>query len=59
MNPVAYLKDTKSELKLVRWPSYQTTINLTGIVLALSIFVGVYVGALDFGFTNLLSIIFK
>jgi preprotein translocase subunit SecE len=56
MNVVTYLKETVSELKLVRWPTRQETINLTLIVIAISVFVGAYVGGLDFVFTNLLKL---
>jgi preprotein translocase subunit SecE len=57
MNPLVYLKETVSELKLVRWPTKQETINLTVIVIAISILVGLYVGGLDFVFTNILKFI--
>jgi preprotein translocase subunit SecE len=57
MNVITYLKETASELKLVRWPSRQETINLTLIVIAISVFVGAYVGGLDFVFTNILKLV--
>jgi preprotein translocase subunit SecE len=57
MNPITYIKETISELKLVRWPTRQETINLTVIVLAISFIVGAYVGGLDFLFTNILKLI--
>ena len=59
MNPVSYLRETISELKLVRWPNRQETIRLTGLVIGISVFVGAFVGFLDFSFTNLLSLILK
>jgi preprotein translocase SecE subunit len=59
MNPISYLKDTIAELKLVRWPTQQETVRLTAIVIGISVLVGVYVGALDFSFTSLLSTILK
>jgi preprotein translocase subunit SecE len=59
MNPVSYLKDTIAELKLVRWPTRQETTRLTLIVIGISVLVGAYVGALDYGFTSLLSTILK
>ncbi|MEK9200431.1 MAG: preprotein translocase subunit SecE [Patescibacteria group bacterium] len=59
MNPVAYLKDTIAELKAVRWPTRQTTLHLTAVVIGISILVGAYVGALDVTFTKLLSLIIK
>jgi preprotein translocase subunit SecE len=57
MNLVTYLNETISELKLVRWPTRRETINLTLIVIAISVVVGAYVGGLDFIFTNILKLI--
>ena len=59
MNPISYLKDTIAELKVVRWPTRQQTLQLTGIVIAISVLVGAYVGLLDFAFTNGLKLILK
>jgi preprotein translocase subunit SecE len=57
MNVITYLKETLSELKLVRWPTRRETINLTVIVIAISVVVGAYVGSLDYFFTNILKFI--
>jgi len=57
MNLVTYLNETVNELKLVRWPTRRETINLTLIVIAISIIVGAYVGGLDFLFTNVLKLV--
>ena len=59
MNPVKYLSETIDELKHVSWPSRQDTIKLTVIVIAISLIVALYVGGLDFTFTNLLTLIIK
>ena len=59
MNPIAYLRDTLSELKQVRWPSRDETAKLTVIVIAISLLVGAYIGALALTFTKSLSLIFK
>ena len=42
-----YLSDAWSELKKVAWPTRQTVINLTLIVIAVSIAVGAYIAVLD------------
>ncbi len=59
MHPLAYLRETLSELKLVRWPSRAATIKLTVIVIAISLAVGIYVGSLDYLLTNLLKSIIQ
>jgi preprotein translocase subunit SecE len=55
MSVISYIKETIAELKLVRWPTKKETLNLTIIVIAISVLVGAYVGGLDFLFTNILK----
>ena len=59
MNPITYLRDTVSELKQISWPTREQTLKLTLIVIAVSILVAVYIGALDFSFTTLLAKLVK
>ena len=59
MNPIIYLRDTISELKQISWPTREQTLKLTLIVIAVSILVAVYIGALDFSFTTLLAKLVK
>jgi preprotein translocase SecE subunit len=42
-----YLAEAASELRKVAWPTRQTVINLTLIVIAVSIAVGAYIAVLD------------
>jgi preprotein translocase subunit SecE len=42
-----YLTEAWSELKKVAWPTRQTVVNLTLIVLGVSLVVGVYIEVLD------------
>ena len=56
MSLQTYIKDTKSELKHVTWPTRQQTINFTLIVIGMSVFIGVLLGAFDLFFTYLLKI---
>lgn len=59
MNPFKYIGEVKGELKKVEWPSREKTIRLTVIVVAASAFVGIYIGALDWLFTYLLTFLVK
>ncbi len=45
-----YLKETRSELNHVAWPTQQQTIVFTILVAAISLGIAAYVGVLDFGF---------
>jgi preprotein translocase SecE subunit len=44
---VTYLKETRAELDHITWPTQQQTIIYTGLVIALSVAIGIYLGALD------------
>ncbi|MCC6627134.1 MAG: preprotein translocase subunit SecE [Chloroflexi bacterium] len=41
------LRDTRSELRKVTWPTRQETINLTLVVIALSVVLGLILGGVD------------
>jgi preprotein translocase subunit SecE len=42
-----YLEESWAELKKVAWPTRQTVVNLTLIVLAVSVVIGAYIAVLD------------
>ncbi len=52
-----FLKESYAELKKVRWPTRGEAIRLTGYVIGVSLVVGVYVAALDYGFQELLALL--
>lgn len=45
-----YLKDTRTELNHVAWPTQKQTVVFTTLVIAISIGVAAYIGALDYAF---------
>ena len=57
--PVGFIRETYTELKQVVWPSRKEVIRLTGIVLFLSVLVGLYIAGLDWIFAKLMEIILK
>ncbi|MEI6690807.1 MAG: preprotein translocase subunit SecE [bacterium] len=59
MNILNYLKEVRVELTKVTWPTRKQAWNMTLAVMGISLFVGIYIGSLDYGFTNLLGIILK
>lgn len=59
MNILTYLKEVRIELTKVSWPTKEEATKLTIIILASSLVVGIYVGGLDYVFTNLLGIFLK
>jgi len=57
--PIGFLSEVKDELKKVVWPTRQEIIRLTVVVIAISLLVGLFLGALDFIFTKLIEIIIR
>ena len=54
---VRYFKETRAELRKVNWPTRQQAINLTLIVLAVTVFMAVLLGVIDYLFAQLFSLI--
>lgn len=59
VSPIQFLKEVKIELGKVKWPTKKEVVKMTGVVLAVSIMVGLLLSALDLVFTNLFSLIIK
>lgn len=56
MNLANYLKETKSELKHVSWPTKKQATWLTAGVIVISLATAAYLGALDFIFIEALEL---
>ena len=54
---IKYLKETRAELKKVNWPSRQEATNLTLIVLAVTTFMALLLGLIDYIFARLFELI--
>ena len=50
VNPVAFMREVFSELQKSVWPSREETVRLTGVVIALAIFMSLLLGGLDKAF---------
>jgi len=48
LNPVSYIKEVTSELKKVTWPTRRQTIDMTMLVVVISIVVAIYLTGVDF-----------
>jgi preprotein translocase subunit SecE len=53
----SYLVESWAELKKVAWPTRQTVIRLTLLVIGVSIAVGLYIFALDSIFNTMLDLV--
>lgn len=56
---VSFIREVRSELIKVTWPSREDVIRLTSVVIGISIIVGAYIGGLDLLFTKMLEFIIK
>ncbi len=55
---VAFIREYKSEIKKISWPSFQTVLKNTLIVLIVCLIVGAFIWIEDFGLVNLIKLIF-
>ena len=53
-----YLRETVREIKKVSWPSKEATTQMTVLVLAVSVVIGVYIGLIDYIFQSVVSQLF-
>ncbi len=49
------MKDVRTELKRVSWPTREETAKLTGVVIFISVLIAAFLGLLDFVFVTLLN----
>jgi preprotein translocase subunit SecE len=52
---VAFFKDTVAEMKKVTWLSRREIMYLTVLVLVIAVITGIVLGAIDFGFSQLVN----
>lgn len=58
-NPITYLQEVRTELNKVSWPSRQQTLNMTMVVVLVSLAAALYLGVLDYIFVQISKVIFK
>ena len=52
-NPISkYIRETRGELRKVTWPTREESQRLTAIVLGVTIAMAIFLGLLDFVFSN-------
>ncbi len=54
----SFFPDVIGELRKVTWPSRQETIRLSALVLVVCVIVGLILGGIDYGFTQLVAKVF-
>jgi len=56
---VRYIRETRSELRKVVWPTREEWINLTAIVTAVTVVMSALLGLIDFIFTQIIGLIIR
>ncbi|OGO41514.1 MAG: preprotein translocase subunit SecE [Chloroflexi bacterium RBG_16_57_9] len=56
---VRYIRETRSELRKVVWPTREEWINLTAIVTAVTVAMSALLGLIDFIFTQIFGLIIR
>ncbi|HBY96492.1 MAG: preprotein translocase subunit SecE [Ardenticatenaceae bacterium] len=56
---VVYLRQVRSELGKVVWPTRDQALNLTGVVLAVTVVMSLFLGGLDFIFARLVEALLR
>lgn len=54
-----YFKEVKAEVQKVVWPSRRAALNLTGIVLAVTISMSLFLGLIDWIFSRLFTLFLR
>ena len=57
--PVTFLQETKNQLKKISWLSRKEATTMTLTVIGVSLLMAIFVGGLDFVFTQLIGWIIK
>jgi preprotein translocase subunit SecE len=55
---IQFLKDVRFELGKVTWPSRRELLGSTVVVIIMSVIVSIFIGVVDLGFSNLVSLLF-
>ncbi len=55
----AYINDSISELRAVRWPTRQQAIRFSGVVIAFVAASAVFFGIVDFGLSELMQLMLR
>jgi preprotein translocase SecE subunit len=53
------LRDLRSEIRRVIWPTPRAAMNMTAVVVALSAGLGAFLGLVDFGFQELFRVLLQ
>lgn len=53
-----FYKEVKEELKKVVWPTKESTVGTTGVVIVICVVIAVFMGIVDFGLAKITQFIY-
>ncbi|MHB9019937.1 MAG: preprotein translocase subunit SecE [Minisyncoccota bacterium] len=53
---LAFIQESRQEIRRVEWPTRSTVTKLTLVVIFISLGVSIYLGVLDYAFTKVLEL---
>jgi len=59
VGPIQFLKEVRTELGKVTWPTRNETFKLTAVVIVISLVIGAFIGGIDALLTSVTSILFR
>lgn len=59
VNPITFIKEARTELAKVIWPTRSQAIRLTLVVIGVSVAIGMFIGGLDIMFVKVTEVLIK
>lgn len=59
VKPIIFLKEVKTELSKVVWPTRPQILKLTMVVIGVSVATGIFLGGIDYILTKVMEVILK
>lgn len=57
MNIAKFLREVKVEMKKVTWPTKDSVVKMTSLVIIVSLIVGIYIGIVDVALAKVMEVI--
>lgn len=59
VNPITFVKEARTELAKVIWPTRSQAVRLTLVVIGVSVGIGLFIGGLDIVFVKVTELLLK
>ena len=59
LDPLQFIKEARTELAKVVWPTREETIKLTALVIIITVAIGAYIGTIDYLLSQVLKLLIR